>query len=163
LIQYAAIPAEDLGNQMFSGFWEQQLNKVFGLFLEIPGLLDWIFMATVFSLSLNILSFAFFSQKEGWWKFFFMLTIGLPVWVLIMQQLMSIRDKFIEYLSQAIVQKPTMPFMDWFTNNTLEFTIFIYIGAIIINRVDWENVKEKITGRLGGSSGEETLDERFQQ
>jgi len=145
-------------------FWFTQIISLFELLLEIPGGLDTLFMAIIVLSIMNIFYVAFKSQKGGWLGFFFFISIGLPIWLYIASKIVDLRNSLLNYLTGTLIIKPETTFFDYFTMYSLEVSAFIFITALIIHMVDWENVREKVSNTLNKeSSTTDTIQERFEQ
>ena len=165
-IEYVGLQFLDIAVNFFgtSGFWYDLAIDIFELMLTLPNGLDTLFMAIILLAVMNIFFVAFKTQQGGWLGFFFFISIGLPVWLFIADQIVDLRNTILTYLNSTLIIKPETTFFDYFTMYSLEVSAFIFITSLIIHMIDWENVREKIGAVVDRSSEmEETIDERFDQ
>jgi len=166
LMEYAALPFIQQSQQFFSGgsFWQNAMIELFELLLIFPESLDTLFMAFIIIIIINIFYVAYKAQKGGWLNFFFFIVIGLPLWMFLSTKIIQIRDQIINYLTSTLVVYPTSIFFDYYTTYSIYVNAFIFIAAIIVNMVDWENVRERAVGFTQKPAAEgETLEEAFEQ
>ena len=164
--QYIGIEFLNLFGEWFgtSSFWYEKGVALFELILSIPGALDNLFMAIIILATANVFYLSYKTQKGGWLGFFFFISIGLPIWIYLASKVVDIRNSMLSYLNSTLSIKPDTVFFDFFTSYSLEISAFIFIMAIIIHMIDWENVREKVAGiTQKGSSTEETITEKFEQ
>ena len=53
----------------------------------------------------------------------------------------GLKEWALGFIQSAIVDNVNMRFFNYIVNNSIEFTIFVFIIAIFIRSTDWENVK----------------------
>jgi hypothetical protein len=102
-------------------------------------------------------------ERGGWLGFFFFISVGFAIWLYIAQQIVDLRDTLLNYLNSTLVVKPETTFFDYFTMYSIEISASIFLIAIIVHMVDWQNVREKVSEKFSGESLDNTLDERFEQ
>lgn len=166
MLQYAALPFIEQSQQFFSdgSVWNSSMISLFELLLLIPSSLDTLFMAFILIIVANIFYFSFRAQKGGLFNFFFFIVIGLPLWMFLSTKIIEIRDQMIQYLTSSLVTYPTSIFFDYFTTYSIFINSGIFIVAIIVNMIDWENVREKVVGFTQQTKNNgETLEEVFEQ
>jgi len=168
-LDYGLLPVHGNIKEYFSdsSFWSDKLQNIVELIYELPSKMDWLFLAVIGVITINLYYVSFVSKRMGWFTFFFTLLLGLPIWLYISTELIKIRDKFLEYFSSALVEKPDTPFFDYFTNYTIEISAFLFLTAIIINVIDWGEVREKVQSKISGEDDSatlgDTLEETFNQ
>lgn len=164
-LEYMGLEFISIAQNLFgSGPWFDNVVRLFELLLEIPGGLDTLFMAIIVLAFMNIIWVAYKTKQGGWIGFFFFVSIGLPIWLYIASKIVDLRNTLLNYLNGSLVIKPDTTFFDYFTMYSLEVSAAIFIVALIVHMVDWENVREKVTTAIQKeSTTTETIGERFEQ
>jgi len=165
-LEYVGLEFISLSKDMFGSdsVWYSKIVSIFELLLEIPGGLDTLFLAIIFLSVMNIVWVAYKTQKGGWLGFFFFISIGLPIWLYIASLIVDMRNKLLTYLNSVLLIKPETTFFDYFTIYSMEISAAIFIIALIVHMVDWENVRERVTGAMDrDASYDDTIGERFEQ
>lgn len=165
-LEYVGLEFISISNSMFGSgsYWSNAIISLFELLLEIPGGLDTLFMSIIIVSIMNIFYLAYKSKKGGFLGFFFFISIGLPIWLWVSNKIVGLRNVVLNYLNSALIIKPENTFFDYFTMYSLEISAFIFIISLIINMIDWENVREKIS-TIGDSkiSDNDEIGEVFEQ
>lgn len=164
-IEYVGLNVLEIAENTFgtSSQWYSAIVSLFEILLEIPGGLDTLFLAIIVLGIFNLFYFAYKTEKGGWLGFFFFLSVGLPLWLFLANKIVDLRNTVLNYLNSTLLIKPETTFFDYFTMYSLEFSAVVFILAVIVHMIDWENVREKISSGFNKSSVDETVEERFEQ
>jgi len=165
-LEYVGLEFIVISQNLFGSgnYWSNSVIRLFELLLEIPGGLDTLFMAIIVLSMMNIFLVAYKTQKGGWLGFFFFVSIGLPTWLFIASKIVDLRNSLLSYLNSTLILKPDTTFFDYFTMYSIEISAFIFITALIVHMIDWENVREKISNAISKESTlDDSISERFEQ
>lgn len=162
VLQYAHVEFLDVADTLLNDTWYGYIVRLFELLLSIPAALDTLFMAIIFLGVSNIFYYSYQTKRGGWLGFFFFLALGLPIWLWVTDKVVDMRNTLITYIDSAVIIKPNTTFFDYFVNYSIEITAVIFTIALIIHRVDWENVRERLDDfRTTGIDDTPEIDEVF--
>ena len=165
-IEYVGLQIIDIAENLFGtdSIWFAGVIDLFELILEIPAGMDLLFMAIITVATMNLFYVSYKMERGGWVGFFFFISIGMAIWLYIASKIVELRNDLQSYLSSTMLIKPDTTFFDYFTMYSLEISAFIFLAAIVVHMIDWENVREKVGAAISKeTSMEDTIEERFEQ
>lgn len=124
------------------------LYRILDLALLLPKYLDYLFLMLIIVSVLNVFYIAWKTEKGNLYVTLAFSLIGLPTFIYFINILDNIKDWAIGFLSSAITYHINMTFFTYIQNNNIYFSIIVFIIAIGIRSIDWQNIKE-FTFRTG--------------
>ncbi len=142
IIQYLFEPLVAITDMLFSTIVLQNiLYRILNLVFILPTYLDYCFLLIVISFTINIFYLSFKTEKANIYYTLLFSLIGLPTYIYFLKIMNGLKEWALGFIQSAIVDNVNMRFFNYIVNNSIEFTIFVFIIAIFIRSTDWENVK----------------------
>lgn len=165
LIQYMFVPLVSITQMLFSDEASRNiLYNILNIALSLPQYLDYCFLLIVIVFSINIFYMAFKSPKSNIYYTLMFSLLGLPVYIYFLNIMNTLKIWALGFLQSAITYNINMTFFNFIVNNSIVFTIFVFMIAIFIRSVDWDNINIFNANKESGFSSEEkTLNNILEQ
>lgn len=165
LIQYMFVPLVSIAQMLFSDEASRNiLYNILNIALSLPQYLDYCFLLIVIVFSINIFYMAFKSPKSNIYYTLMFSLLGLPVYIYFLNIMNTLKIWALGFLQSAITYNINMTFFNFIVNNSIVFTIFVFMIAIFIRSVDWDNINIFNANKESGFSSEEkTLNNILEQ
>lgn len=142
LLQYLFIPLVSITNMLFSDpAVVESVLRVLDLALIIPTMLDYAFLLLVITLVFDLLLISWRTKTGNLIGTMAFTLIGLPIWVYIMTLITDIKSWALNFLGSAITYNLNLRFYSFIQNNSLELSIMVFLLAIAIRSIDFDNIK----------------------
>ena len=166
LIQYMFQPLVAITNYLFSDAAAvASLITILDLAMLLPSMLDYAFLLLVMVLIFDLILISWRTETGNLFVTLGFALIGFPIWILIMGWVSDIKEWALNFLGSAITYNINMRFYTYIQNNSLELSIIVFMLAIAVRSIDWNNIKyfNKAGVSLSGVSADKNIEEILKQ
>lgn len=142
MLQYLFVPLIAITNMLFTDpVVIESLIKVLDLVMIIPSMLDYAFLLIVITLIFDLLVISWRTKTGNLLGTMAFALIGLPIWVYFMTIITDIKVWALNFLGSAITYNINLRFYSYIQDNSLELSIIVFLFAIAIRSIDFDNIK----------------------